>query len=101
MFPFSKFKVAKVVLSMEADLLLTVNTSQLIIIDLPIHQFKLRKNKNSNNKENHSVRKSTTKKEIIIIGNSMIKHVNERKLSRDDSVRIIYHPGGATDDVID
>ena len=31
----------------------------------------------------------------------MIKHVNERKLSRDDSVRIIYHPGGATDDVID
>ena len=100
MFPFSIFKVAKVVLSMEADLLLTVNTSQLIIIDLTIHQFKLRKNKNSN-KENHSVRKSTTKQEIIIVGNSMIKHVNERKLSRDDSVRIIYHPGGATDGVID
>ena len=47
---------------------------------------KLRENKNSSNKENHSVIKSASKKERMIVGDSMIKHVNGREVSRDDSV---------------
>ena len=48
----------------------------------------LRENKISSNKENHGVLKSTSKKEIMIVGDSMIKHVNWREVSRDDSVKI-------------
>ena len=64
-------------------------------------QFKLRKNKNPNYKENHGVVNSTSKKEIIIVGDSMIKHVNGREVSRDNSVKIRCHPGATTDDIID
>ena len=32
----------------------------------------------------------------MIVGDSMIKHVN-----RDDSVKIRFHPGATTDDIID
>ena len=61
----------------------------------------MRENKNLNNKENHSVINSTSKKEIIIIGDSMIKHVNGREVSRDNSVKIRCHLGATTDDIID
>ena len=61
----------------------------------------MRENKNLNNKENHSVINSTSKKEIIIVGDSMIKHVNGREVSRDNSVKIRCHPGATTDDIID
>ena len=62
---------------------------------------KLRENRNSSNKENHGVIKSTSKKEIMIVGDSMIKHVNGREVSRDDSVKTKCHPGATTDDIID
>ena len=64
-------------------------------------QVKLRENKNSNNKENHGVINSASKKEIMIVGDSMIKHVNWREVSRDDSVKIRCHSGATTDDIID
>ena len=64
-------------------------------------QVKLRENKNPNNKENHGVVNSASKKEIIIVGDSMIKHVNGREVSRDNSVKIRCHPGATTDDIID
>ena len=31
----------------------------------------------------------------------MIKHVNGREVSREDSVKIRYHPGATADDIID
>ena len=31
----------------------------------------------------------------------MIKHANGREVSRDDSVKITFHPGATTDDIID
>ena len=37
----------------------------------------------------------------MIVGDSMIKHVNGREVSRDDSVKIRCHPGATTDDIID
>ena len=61
----------------------------------------MRENKNSNNKENHGVINSISKKEIMIVGDSMIKHVNWREVSRDDSVKIRCHSGATTDDIID
>ena len=61
----------------------------------------MRENKNPNNKENHGVVNSASKKEIIIVGDSMIKHVNGREVSRDNSVKIRCHPGATTDDIID
>ena len=64
-------------------------------------QVKLRENKNSNNKENYSVINSTSKKDIIIVGDSMMKHVNGSEVSRDDSVKNRCHPGATTDDIID
>ena len=64
-------------------------------------QVKLRENKNPNNKENLGVVNSASKKEIIIVGDSMIKHVNGHEVSRDNSVKIRYHPGATTDDIID
>ena len=62
---------------------------------------KLRENKNSSNKENRGVVKSISKKEIMIVGDSTIKHVNGNEVSRDDSVKIRCHPGVTTDDIID
>ena len=61
----------------------------------------MRENKNPNNKENHGVINSASKKEIMIVGDSMIKHVNWREVSRDDSVKIRCHSGATTDDIID
>ena len=37
----------------------------------------------------------------MIVGDSMIKHVNGREVFRDDSVKIRFHPGATTDDIID
>ena len=37
----------------------------------------------------------------MIVGDSMIKHVNGREASRDDSVKIRCHPGATTDDIMD
>ena len=64
-------------------------------------QVKLRENKNSSNKENYSVINSTSKKDIIIVGDSMMKHVNGSEVSRDNSVKNRCHPGATTDDIID
>ena len=55
-------------------------------------QVKLRENKNSNNKENHGVINSASKKEIIIVGDSMIKHVNGHEVSRGNSDAIRVPP---------
>ena len=55
-------------------------------------QVKLRENKNPNNKENHGVVNSASKKEIIIVGDSMIEHVNGREVSRDNSDAIRVAP---------
>ena len=65
------------------------------------HPVKLSKNKNLSNKENDGVTKSTSKREIIITGDSMIKHVNGREVPRDNSVKIRCHPGATRDDIID
>ena len=62
---------------------------------------RLRENKNSNNTENHGVIKSTSKKDITIVGDSMIKHVNGREVSKDDSVKIRCYAGATIDDIID
>ena len=37
----------------------------------------------------------------MIVGDSMIKHVNRRELSRNDSVKIRCHPVATTDDITD
>ena len=37
----------------------------------------------------------------MIVGDSMIKHVNGCEVSRDNSVKIRCHPGATTDDIID
>ena len=44
---------------------------------------------------------STPKKEIMIFGDSMIKHVNGHEVSRDDSVKISCHLGATRDEIID
>ena len=46
----------------------------------------LRENRNSSNKESYGVIKPTSKKEIMIVGDSMIKHVNGREVSRKSDV---------------
>ena len=61
----------------------------------------MRENKNPNDKENRGIINSISKKEIIIVGDSMIKHVNGREIFRDNSVKIRCHPGATTDDIID
>ena len=48
-----------------------------------------------------SANSSTVKKEVFIIGDSMIKYVNGREVSRNDSVKMRSHPGATTDDFID
>ena len=63
-------------------------------------QVKLSENKNPNNNKNHGVVKKKIT-EIIIVGDSMIKHVNGREVSRDNSVKIRCHPGATADDIID
>ena len=53
----------------------------------------MRENKNSNNKEIHGVINPRSKKEIMIVGDSMVKHLNGREVSRNDSVKIRCHLG--------
>ena len=43
----------------------------------------------------------TRKKDIPIIGDSMIKYINGREISRSSSVKIRSHPGATTEDLID
>ena len=76
------------------------NDSKYKPVDNNSFSIKLKENKNSNNTENHCVIKSTSKKEIMIVGDSMIKHVNGREVFRDDSVKIRFHPGATTDDIM-
>ena len=45
-----------------------------------------------------SANSSTVKKEVFIIGDSMIKYVNGREVSRNDSVEVRSYPGATTDD---
>ena len=40
-------------------------------------------------------------REVFIIGDSMIKYVNGRAVSRNDSVKRRSHPGVTTDEFID
>ena len=54
----------------------TLNNSRYKPVDNNSLPVKLRENKNSSNKENHGVIKSASKKEIMIVGDSVIKHVN-------------------------
>ena len=41
------------------------------------------------------------KKEVFITGDSMIKYVNGREVSRNNSVKVRSHPGAKADDFID
>ena len=41
------------------------------------------------------------KRSIVVIGDSIIKNVNGRDVSRGDSVKIRPHPGASTEDLID
>ena len=43
----------------------------------------------------------TPKKDIVIIGDSMIKYMNGREISRSSSVKIRSHQDETTDDLID
>ena len=55
----------------------------------------------SNLIKRQSANSSTVKKEVSIIWGSMIKYVNGREVSRNDSVKVRSHPGATTDDSID
>ena len=48
-----------------------------------------------------SANSSAVKKEVFIIGDSMIKYVNGREVSRNDPVKVRSYPGATTDDFID
>ena len=56
-----------------------------------------RDNDDSNLIERQSANSSVVKKEVFIIGDSMIKYVNGRKVSRNNPVKVRSHPGAATD----
>ena len=55
----------------------------------------------SNLIKRQSANSSTVKKEVSIIGYSMIKYVNGREVSRNDSVKVRSHPRPKTNDFID
>ena len=55
----------------------------------------------SNLIKRQSTNSSMVKKEVSIIGDSMIKYVNGKDVSRNDSVKVRSHPGETTDDFID
>ena len=55
----------------------------------------------SNLIKRQSANSSMVKKEVSIIGDSMIKYVNGREVSRNDSVKVRSHPGATTDHFID
>ena len=48
-----------------------------------------------------SANSSTVKKEVFVVGDSTIRYVNGREVSRNDSVKVRSHPGATTDDFID
>ena len=53
--------------------------------------------KSSQNNDKNQVRDNTIpKKDIEIIGDSMIKYMNGREISRSSSVKIRNHPGATT-----
>ena len=58
-------------------------------------------NDDSNLIKRQSTKISVVKKEVFIIGDSMIKYVNGRGVSRNDSVKVRSHPEATTDDFID
>ena len=55
----------------------------------------------SNLIKRQSTNSSLVKKEVFIIGDSMIKFVHGRDVSRNDSVKVRSHPGVTADDLID
>ena len=56
----------------------------------------------SQNEDKDEIRGNKTfKKDIVIIGDSMIKYVNGREISRSSSVKIRSHPGATTEGLID
>ena len=58
--------------------------------------------KRSQSEDKDEVRgNKTPKKDIVIIGDSMIKYVNGREISRSSSVKVRNHLGATTEDVID
>ena len=58
--------------------------------------------KRSQNKDKDEVRgDKTPKRDIVIIGDSMIKYMNGREISRYSSVKIRSHPGAITEDLTD
>ena len=58
--------------------------------------------KRSQNEDQDEVRDNKTiKNDIMIIGDSMIKCMNGREISRSSSVKIRSHPGATTKDLID
>ena len=71
------------------------------------------KNKNRNSNIDNKSQKSfesdrdevrdnkTPKKGIVIIGDSMIKYMNVREISRSRSVKVKRHPGETTEKLID
>ena len=77
------------------------NDSKYKPVDNNSFPIKSKENKNSNNKENHCVIKSTSKKQKMMVGDSMIKHVNGCEVFRDDSLKIRCHLGAITHDIID
>ena len=58
-------------------------------------------NDDSNLIKRQSTKTSVVKKEVFIIGDSMIKYVNGRGVSRNDSVKVRSYLGATTDDFID
>ena len=58
-------------------------------------------NNDSNLIKRQSTKSSVVKKEVFIIGDSMIKYVNGRGVSRNDSVKVRSYLGATTDDFID
>ena len=58
-------------------------------------------NNDSNLIKLQSANSSAVKKEAFIIGDSMIKYVNGRVVSRNDPVKVRSYPGATTDDFID
>ena len=55
----------------------------------------------SNLIKRQSANSSMVKKEVSVIGDSMIKYVNGKEVSRNDSVKLRSHPGETKDDFID
>ena len=54
----------------------------------------------SQNKDKDEVRE-TPKKDIVIIGDSMIEYINGWGISRSSSVNIRSYPGATAEDLID